>query len=199
MKRLGLIVACVLFASLAAGAQEKKEEQKPTLGPPPATSQEQKKEQRPTLGPSSEESLGGPSSAVTNDPARLARTRKIYIENIDNRLNDKLLDGLGRSGRFRIVAERSQADAILLAWLPGQEGGNAITDVLSGKVDPSGKLASTFPVSYGDVPSAGNFPGKALPGQKEARGRPGQRPLRRRDRLAARSRRAADAPQRYGR
>ena len=113
VKRLGLIVACVLFASLAAGAQEKKEEQKPTLGPPPATSQEQKKEQRPTLGPSSEESLGGPSSAVTNDPARLARTRKIYIENIDNRLNDKLLDGLGRSGRFRIVAERSQADAIL--------------------------------------------------------------------------------------
>jgi curli biogenesis system outer membrane secretion channel CsgG len=113
VKRLGRVVACLLFACLAAGAQEKKEEQKPTLGPPPATSQDQKKQQRPTLGPSSEESLGGPSSAVTSDPARLAHTRKIYIENIDNRLSDKLLTGLGKSGRFRIVAERNEADAIL--------------------------------------------------------------------------------------
>jgi hypothetical protein len=113
VKRLGLIVACLLFGCLAAGAQETKEEQKPTLGPPPASSQDQKNERRPTLGPSSEESLGGPSSALINDPARLARTRKIYIENIDNRLSEKLLDGLGKSGRFRIVAERNQADAIL--------------------------------------------------------------------------------------
>jgi beta-glucosidase len=49
--------------------------------------------------------------------------------------------------------------AVLEAWMMGQAGGGAIADVVFGKVNPSGKLAETFPIKVADAPTHVNFPG----------------------------------------
>jgi beta-glucosidase len=56
----------------------------------------------------------------------------------------------GRPYALPMIAE--SANAILEAWLPGEEGGSAIADILFGDVNPGGKLPITFPRSVGQVP-----------------------------------------------
>ena len=64
---------------------------------------------------------------------------------------------------------KAQPDAILLAGLPGQEAGHAITDVLKGAVNPSGKLVDTYVVDFNKIPSTANFPVNARELQSQAR------------------------------
>ncbi|TPX14742.1 uncharacterized protein E0L32_005137 [Thyridium curvatum] len=57
-----------------------------------------------------------------------------------------------------------QIGGLLQTWYPGQECGNAIVDVLSGAVNPEGRLPCSFPKSIEDSPAWGNFPGEKVDG-----------------------------------
>ncbi len=103
----------------------------------------------------------------------LSDAEKLLIKNIADAFhakNKKLVVVLNIGGVIDVTSWRDNADAILLAWQPGLEAGNAIANVLNGKVDPSGKLATTFPMDYKDVSSAKNFPGKEYPEQATGSG-----------------------------
>lgn len=79
----------------------------------PKQQEQRKQQQRPTLGAPTEPSLGGPRSSTTTDPRKLTRVRSIYVERIDNMLSDRLAEGLAKMGRFRVVASRNEADAVV--------------------------------------------------------------------------------------
>jgi beta-glucosidase-like glycosyl hydrolase len=55
--------------------------------------------------------------------------------------------------------DKFKPDSVLVAWLAGMEGGNAMADIISGDVNPSGKLVDTFAKDYWDYPSSYNFGG----------------------------------------
>jgi beta-glucosidase len=80
----------------------------------------------------------------------------------------KLLQQLKQNGKpivvivtagsnINIAAIEPYADAILLAWYPGEQGGNAAADILLGKVSPSGRLPVTFYNALSDLPSYDNY------------------------------------------
>ena len=101
--RLAHLLFAILFSPcLLASAQQ----DRPTLG-------QQGPPERPTLGKSTEPGPSGPRTSTTTNPRRLMSVKAVYIDRIDNSLGDKLAEGLSKMGRFRIVAERNKADAVV--------------------------------------------------------------------------------------
>jgi hypothetical protein len=103
-----LVVICLL-AGVAVGAQGGQK-----TGPASPQGQPQQPEERPTLGPRSGPGLeSGPDTSTTTDFRKLVRIHTLYIESIDNSLSDKLIDTIGKWGRFRLVTKAKDADATL--------------------------------------------------------------------------------------
>ncbi|MDG2147233.1 MAG: glycoside hydrolase family 3 C-terminal domain-containing protein, partial [Flavobacteriaceae bacterium] len=70
----------------------------------------------------------------------------------------KVLVVLNIGGVIETSSWNNLPDAILVAWQAGQESGNSVVDIISGIVNPSGKLPMTFPINLSDHESAKNFP-----------------------------------------
>ncbi len=87
----------------------------PLLGAQEAQKPEGEQGQKPTLGPQPAPTLHGQSSqtATVNDFRRLSLIRTVYVERMDNALSEKLVESVGKLGRFKIASKRKEADAVM--------------------------------------------------------------------------------------
>ena len=108
---------------------------------------------------------GGEGWDRTVENFSISATEKQLIKDVTaafHAANKKAIIILNIGGVIATADWRDIPDAILLAWQTGQEGANAIVEILKGNVNPSGKLPMSFPMTYADVPSSKTFPGEPV-------------------------------------
>lgn len=88
--------------------------------------------------------LPGDQDLLVREVARAAR-RTVVVVNAGSPVSMPWLD---------------EVDAVIVAWFPGQEAGDALVDVLTGEVEPTGRLPVTFPRSMADTPAVEHHPGR---------------------------------------
>jgi len=104
---------------------------------------------------------GETADRVEKDDFLLSEKESEMIKNtcdIFHSYGKKVLVVLNIGGVIETSSWNNLPDAILVAWQAGQESGNSVVDIISGIVNPSGKLPMTFPINLSDHESAKNFP-----------------------------------------
>jgi beta-glucosidase len=98
-------------------------------------------------------------SGSGGDKASLSipRSHLAFLKKLRESVKKPIIVVLTAGSSIDIAAVEPYADAIVLAWYPGEQGGNALADIIFGKVSPSGRLPVTFYNSVSDLPDYSNY------------------------------------------
>ncbi len=80
-----------------------------------------------------------------------------YLRSLRERTKKPLIVVVTAGSAIELEEVEKLADAVLLAWYPGEEGGNAVADIIFGDANPAGRLPVTFYKSGADLPAFDNY------------------------------------------
>jgi len=98
------------------------------------------------------ESIGSPTYGDRLD-YNLPQNQIDFLKKLREGNKNKIVAIITGGSPMNLAEVQELADAVLLVWYPGEEGGHAIADIIFGKVSPSGRIPVTFPKSFDQLPA----------------------------------------------